>query len=235
MAGQGKQQHKGMLSKTRVRKDFRDTNATQDIPGAMPIKMMGRTSTGFHVNPDRADWPYAKALPQQAEDVMLFEEIAAAHRLKQANAASRSSFEEQVYKTSSVETHLTIPGVGLKVVRKELKPLFQERPPPARDATYAQAIPANSIHYRPELREVLPHQTTVSPWRSPHARMGPTNRMGQVDAISKPPRPEPAWRKPAMDPPRKLGAMDRSLSTDDIAGAKPRRLVSVVARHSGFR
>lgn len=231
MSGQGKCQETGLLSKTRVRKDFRQTNLTTDIPGATATSMIGRTSSGLTVDPNRLSWPYAKALAHDAEEQLLFEMPSVGHK---PNGNGRSTFEQQVYRTSTVETHLTIPGVGLKCVRRDLEPIIVP-PPPEVDQTYPRTLPANSLHHRPELRDFEPSQATMSPWRSSHAAMGPVSRVGVVNPVEKPSRPMPKWAKPSLDPPAQTRTLDRSLSTDDIAGARPRRLVSINARHVGFR
>jgi hypothetical protein len=132
----------------------------------------------------------------------------------------KHTFEERVYRTSSVETHLTIPGVGLKCVRKHLQPIVQPKPPPV-DEKYPRALPGNSLHNQPHMRTMQPGQTSLNLSDTRAAR-----------ALPHATHPGPQWKWPALNTPQAQGAIDRSLKTQDIDGARPRRLVSISARDS---
>lgn len=154
-----------------------------------------------------------------------------------AKNVGKYSFEERVWRQHSVETHLSTPGIDLRVSRRELEPMVvpPPRPLPAAGSGIPLTVPANSIHFQPELRGFGPSNTSLAPpyWST----NDPRDRKPQRTPLQKPPAKFP---KPSLNPPRTPKSFggpprDRSLRTHDIAGAKPRQLVSEVSRAELWR
>ena len=110
----------------------------------------------------------------------------------------------------AVEQHLT-RGCQVVVRRRALEPLIQA-PPPA-------IWPLKVIHRGGEFEEPLLQQL-----QRPRRPPPPVEREVRQRA--------PPASHEVPEAPRTL---DKSLSTSDIAGARPRKLTSVHARHSGIR
>lgn len=239
----GKVQAASLVPRRRERKDFRETNRTSDIPGASSAKLAGHTSSGVAID-RRHGWPYAVAFDYDNDG--LFEQPPALPPPRDARAertlrravtstgellaqppdpdrpriqAARYTFAENVWRTGSVEMHLSTPGIGIKCARKQLAPL----------------IKPSSLPRHPVI-----NQSERSKWdlQNSNARAQPTDwaadhRRAQDALKAQSTRAPPSWPKPALDTPAQSAPLDRSMSTLDIAGAKPRRLVSQAARHSG--
>jgi len=107
----------------------------------------------------------------------------------------------------SVEAHLGVPGVNIVVRRRPLEPLIKPPPPPALGSAYNNR--AISTKRDEQLVRAPPQREMVILERAP-----------------------PLWPKPSLDTPAPEQPQDRNLSTTDITGARPRRLVSINARHS---
>ena len=135
------------------------------------------------------------------------------------------TFEERVWRQHSVETHLGTPGVDLKVMRRPLKPIDEPPPRPKTETGHAmpRTIPFNSIHNQPQLRAFNASHLSIAPahWSSNDPRSRRPKLVPQE-------RAPPQWPKPALDTPAAARfegrPLDRSLSTHDIRGAKPRQL-----------
>ena len=188
--------------------DFRETNAVYDIPGAQARKMAGYTSMGVSV--DRLKpWPYARDF---ATDTLGLYDVPPLPR----GLGASGSFE-----TAGVETHLGLPGVNLHVKRRVMEAKNAPAPRP-------RAMP--SMYDRYEEKGVIPLEE-----KSRAAPPRPRGRVVEQQEQQQQSRPAPSWAKPALDTPQATSVFDRSMSTDDILGAKPRRLVSVHERQRGVR
>ena len=80
-------------------------------------------------------------------------------------------------------------------------------------------VPANSLHFHPELKDFMPSHTSLS------SHVEPPRLVAR-------PRTNPPVRRPASDfaVPEHEGAADKSLNTADIEGARARRLVAATNR-----
>ena len=116
---------------------------------------------------------------------------------------------EGSFETAAIETHLGLPGVNLHVRRRELEPMIVPAP----------RAPVGSVYDAMEQYQGAPIPLDARSRARP-----PPRRLIQEDK-----RP-PQWPKPALDTPQAPAVVDRSLSTTDIMGARPRRLVSVHER-----
>ena len=120
------------------------------------------------------------------------------------------------FETPAVETHLGLPGVNLVVRRKPREALI---------------APAPRLTMPKSIWDDFEEGLLPSPEKQQQRRMQAPPRFHDERLV----RAQPRWPKPALDTPVAPSQLDRSLSTDDIAGARPRRLVSVEARHAGLR
>lgn len=223
----------------RMRKDFRVTNLTSDIPGAQPRDMCGRTSSGCVVDMNaKRDYPYTREgravvkddeqlfetpdarlpprrLPPHLAQIMLETAGIARDHSREIKTYGLCTFEERVYRQSAVEVHLSTPGVGLRANRRPLVPLIE--PPPLVERLVT--VPANSLHFHPELKDFKPSHTSLS------SHVEPPRLVAR-------PRTNPPVRRPASDfaVPEHEGAADKSLNTADIEGARARRLVAATNR-----
>lgn len=223
----------------RVRKDFRKTNDTTDIPGAQPAKMCGHTSSGYlRINPEAVrDWSGHNAMVKDDEQLfeapdsrlppkrvpahvaqILLETAGVARTGPELKTNGRCTFEERVYRSASVECHISTPGVGLRAARRPLAPLV-EPPVYSRDDRLL-TIPASSIHYHPELKTFNPSHTSLNAHRNSHPR-------NLLDCAAK-----RRQQKACVDfsVPDHDGPADKSLNTADIHGARGRKLVSATNR-----
>ena len=179
-----------------------------DIEGAKARTLAGHTASGIAIDrtrPHNVAWPYAVAFASDTQ------EIGDVPPLPRGLGASGN------FETPAVETHLGTPGVNLVVRRKPLEPLIV--PPPR-----LTLGPLRSIY---DLYEEGLLPTAEAQERRRRQAPPPPRDPSAV--------PPPRWAKPALDTPQAPDVLDRSLSTNDISGAKPRRLVSVEARHAGLR
>ena len=117
---------------------------------------------------------------------------------------------------------MATPGIGVRAERKPPVPLTM---PPPTDGPYVNAVPKNSHHYQPTLREFSPSHLSLPPNQQQSHASILANR-----ALLTGPKAVPLWPSPALDVPSQSGPIDRSLSTSDIHGARPRRLISVESR-----
>ena len=135
------------------------------------------------------------------------------------------SFEERVWRQHSVETHLGTPGVNLRVMRRPLEPMIEPPPRPKTETGHAipVTVPFNSIHNQPQLRAFNASHLSITSagWSANDPRSRRPEKVPQE-------RAPPQWPKPALDTPAAARfegrPLDRSMSTHDIRGAKPRQL-----------
>ena len=131
----------------------------------------------------------------------------------QEKSYGKTDFSERVWRQGSVETHLSTPGVGLRVAPRKLDPL--QKPP-------AKLPLSNDAHLR-RLQGSL-SQGTFTHIEKPR---NPRNAKYIFD------KPAPKWPKPALDVP--THGVNRSASLNDIPGTSPRKLWSMESRAELWR
>ena len=152
-----------------------------------------------------------------------------------AKSVGKMDFEERVWRMGAIETHLSTPGIDLRVMPRALEPLIRAppKPLPANGIAIPPTVPFNSIHNQPQLRAFNGSHLSLRP----HVERprNPKNAKVIFDGTKAPPK----WPKPALDTPmaRQFEGrpLDKSLSTNDILGARPRRLVSDESRAELWR